>query len=277
MTYGANRVESILKRLDATGLGTSLNDGRPWIPETLRYARDRLLIQPTSLGGNWMQDDLEALIQVYLNDEFTKKDEPSSSTIERLDIIWPDFDYFHKMKASRRATWKKYLEQEGITTKEPHQKKRRDRNAAQALIEDKSWSGDMFVFLSSESFSKLERTVIGRMSLFQMSKKMRENLMPYTSIALHIKSVCRLLKFSSKETCEKMKSVVDEDERDYIQWFLLTSACLSKGAQGRITPRRMAGSTSMSYTNFELGVMFCSRLVGGYLGFTSPPSSTDPS
>jgi len=258
MTYGANRVESILKRIDATGLGKSLNDGRPWIPETLRDKRDQLLIQPTSLGGNWKQDDLEALVEAYLCDEFEKKDD-ASSIIERLNIIWPDFDYFHRMKASRRATWKKCLAQEGIT-KEAHQKQRKgkDRNAAQALLEDKSWSGDMFVFLSSEAFSKLERSVIGRMSLFQMSNNMRENLMPYTSVALHIKSVCRLLKFSGKERCEKK----NEDEGEYIQWFLLTSACLSKGAQGRITPRRMAGSNSMSYTNFELGVMFCSRLVG---------------
>ena len=267
MAYGANRVESILKRIGATGLGTSLNDGRPWIPETLRDSSDQLLVQPTSLGGNWKQDDLEALVKAYLNDEFKERDD-ASSIIERLSIVWPDFDYFHKMKASRRAKWKKYLEQEGIT--EPHQKKRKDRNAAQALLEDKSWSGDMFVFLSSEAFSKLERAVISRMNLFQMSSNMRENLMPYTSIALHIKSVCRLLKFSGKERCEKD----NEDECGYIQWFLLTSACLSKGAQGRITPRRMAGSNSMSYTNFELGVMFCSRLVGAYLGFHSSTFSS---
>ena len=43
---------------------------------------------------------------------------------------------------------------------------------------------------------------------------------------------------------------------------MLTSACLSRGAQGQPTPYRDPATDSMSYSNFELGVLFCSRLVG---------------
>merc|ERR1711862_2492 len=68
----------------------------------------------------------------------------------------------------------------------------------------------------------------------------------------------KLLKFKSKSLKDEKK----DDEKEYISWFLLTSACLSKGAQGYVTPNRIFGSNSTSYKNFELGVLFCSRLCG---------------
>ena len=46
---------------------------------------------------------------------------------------------------------------------------------------------------------------------------------------------------------------------------MLSSACFSKGAQGQPTPYRRLESDSMSYANFELGVLFCSRLLGDRL------------
>jgi Tyrosyl-DNA phosphodiesterase len=45
-------------------------------------------------------------------------------------------------------------------------------------------------------------------------------------------------------------------------WVMMTSACLSRGAQGdtaeSVTSSK--GDETVSYSNFELGVMFCSRL-----------------
>ena len=58
--------------------------------------------------------------------------------------------------------------------------------------------------------------------------------------------------------------------RDNFSWFLLTSACLSLGAQGErsSTSRKKSSSTTslsgetISFSNFELGVLFVSRLQG---------------
>ena len=52
------------------------------------------------------------------------------------------------------------------------------------------------------------------------------------------------------------------DTKEYISWFLLTSACLSRGAQGQPTPYRGFESDSISYANFELGVLFSTKLLG---------------
>mmetsp|Transcript_15045 Transcript_15045/g.22059 ORF Transcript_15045/g.22059 Transcript_15045/m.22059 type:complete len:166 (+) Transcript_15045:462-959(+) len=43
---------------------------------------------------------------------------------------------------------------------------------------------------------------------------------------------------------------------------MLTSACLSNGAQGKAVKDRCYDSDEMSYSNFELGVLFCSRIQG---------------
>lgn len=51
-------------------------------------------------------------------------------------------------------------------------------------------------------------------------------------------------------------------------WFMLTSACLSRGAQGEAVTGngqsygQQHSSGLMKYANFELGILFCSRLQG---------------
>ena len=48
-----------------------------------------------------------------------------------------------------------------------------------------------------------------------------------------------------------------------VSWLMLTSSCLSRGAQGYMVENRGLGSDSMHYANFELGVVFASKLTGG--------------
>ena len=50
-----------------------------------------------------------------------------------------------------------------------------------------------------------------------------------------------------------------QNAEEIFSWFLLTSACLSNGAQGKLIDERRG---TLSYSNFELGVLFCSRLQG---------------
>ena len=88
-----------------------------------------------------------------------------------------------------------------------------------------------------------------------------------------MKSYSNLLKLTNDKT-SKRKTAADlisssaamkkskSDSKEHLTWFMLTSACFSKGAQGRPTPYRSLDSDSMSYANFELGVLFCSRIIG---------------
>lgn len=77
----------------------------------------------------------------------------------------------------------------------------------------------------------------------------------------HIKSVARL--FEGDERALKLDYGVGKAE-NYFPWYLLTSACLSHGAQGKAKEGEGCGDNAdtLSYANFELGVMFCSRLQG---------------
>jgi hypothetical protein len=111
------------------------------------------------------------------------------------------------------------------------------------------------VFLSSDAFARLDRAVISRMALFETSHPLQ---MPFTSSNLHIKSIYRVLDLQNNQNS---KSSECTGEKELFSWFMLTSACLSKGAQGKATLRRgPEGHDEMSYSNFELGVLFVSRL-----------------
>lgn len=48
-----------------------------------------------------------------------------------------------------------------------------------------------------------------------------------------------------------------------VSWLMLTSSCLSRGAQGYMVENRDLASDGMHYANFELGVVFVSKLTGG--------------
>jgi hypothetical protein len=79
----------------------------------------------------------------------------------------------------------------------------------------------------------------------------------------HMKSFCRIM--HSKHPMHMDSN--SQDKRHActcinIAWFLLTSACLSKGAQGEYTPAYICNEcnnsvpSSYDYKNFELGVLF---------------------
>jgi hypothetical protein len=153
--------------------------------------------------------------------------------------------------------------------KEEHQIKSGGSNDIKKF--EKSTRGPCHVFLSSTAFSKLDRVCISRMGLFEATNQPYMN--SYESTSLHFKSFCRILKLMDPKTSQPKRKVhkLEGDtksnqsisrEKEHISWFLLTSACLSKGAQGQPTPYRSLDSDSMSYANFELGVLFCSRILG---------------
>lgn len=252
ITYGPQRVSFILSRLlDAYHMQWANNSkksrrsvGPMWIPKKLWPAMEQLVVQPTSLGGNWSRESLEEVVAKYLQkdtEEGTKDD-----LLEELDIIWPSEDFFASMKEKRYAVWdlNKHTKAASIISRRMKAEKKKP-------IRER-----LHVFLSSDSFAELDRSVISRMALFEPSHPLQ---MPFTSSSLHIKSIYRLLDLNDHQ--HSQSSDCTEAKAKEFFWFMLTSACLSKGAQGKATVRRGPEEhDEMSYSNFELGVLFCSRL-----------------
>ena len=274
ISYGPQRVSYILSRVfndghikssklarasDTGRLGsnTSQEANQSWFHPALKRACERLVIQPTSLGGNWTTDDLETIVESYLqphyqlpsDDDDGNRTADDDSVLSLMDILWPTMDYMDTMKSRRRAIRKKDPELASAIKKNYISKEDREL-------------GEAFVFLSPDNFNKLDRSVIRRMAVYDHCQK----VMPYKSTSLHFKSICRLLQLNNEQqkstSSNLMAAPVPPDTREYLSWFMLTSACLSRGAQGQPTPYRDPTTDSMSYSNFELGVLFCSRMVG---------------
>ena len=252
ITYGPQRVSFILSRLlDAYHMQLTNNSkksrrlvGPMWVPKPLWPAMEQLIVQPTSLGGNWTRESLEEVVAKYLQKDPGK--DTDDDLLEEVDIIWPSEDFFALMKEKRHAVWElnQHTKAASIIArrmKAETKKPKRER---------------LHVFLSSDSFAGLDRSVISRMALFETSHPLQ---MPFTSSSLHIKSIYRLLDLNDKQ--HSKSSDCRTEAKEHFSWFMLTSACLSKGAQGKATPRRGPEEhDEMSYSNFELGILFCSRL-----------------
>lgn len=253
ITYGPQRVAYVLSRvLDkdhinvacATiprGLDIASNGGQAavtsWLPSSLLSKAERLVIQPTSMSGTWDRWELELVAKSIL-EPYWKIDSKSgyNSPVDLVDIIWPTMDHFDSMRKKRKVLNASHQAKSSTTLSTKSKKNTR---------------GPCHVFLSSVAFSKLDRLCISRMALFEPSKQ--PHMKSYESTSLHFKSFCRMLKLDESRS------------KEHIAWFMLTSACLSKGAQGQPTPYRSLDSDSMSYANFELGVLFCSRILGDRL------------
>ncbi|KAL7463378.1 hypothetical protein ACHAXS_003756 [Conticribra weissflogii] len=274
LTYGPQRVAFILSRLlneshihsarialsssttRESGIGmmrSKMEEVLPWLPPALVSKMERLVIQPTSFGGTWTGSDMEVIVRSYLRPHWKKtmcsgdlfvKD---NNSLGNTDIVWPTFDYFDAMRERRRELQKMHPNKPIVSKRQKY-----------------SSRGDCHVFLSSLAFSKLDRSCISRMVLYQSSLPPQ---LPFETASLHFKSICRLLSFekSTKTNSRNASNSTTEpklQKTEYLSWFMLTSACLSRGAQGQPTPNRGCESDSISYSNFELGVLFCSRLLG---------------
>mmetsp|Transcript_26656 Transcript_26656/g.57311 ORF Transcript_26656/g.57311 Transcript_26656/m.57311 type:complete len:347 (-) Transcript_26656:1429-2469(-) len=218
VAYGPQRVSFILSRIlndchirsgkaaraaATSRLGSSrMEAGMPWFPPTLVSANERLVIQPTSIGANWTRDDLEVIVQSYLqpcskdpsNKVITGQDQ--DCPLDLMDIVWPSMNDFDTMRRRRSAICKRTPEAAASITKQLTSTK------------DKNERGE-HVFLSSVSFSKLDRSCISRMALFTRPP----NVMPYESASIHFKSVCRLLQLNEEEPAANSKKTYSKQSK----------------------------------------------------------------
>lgn len=199
----------------------------PW--SLKNRTKDRLILQPTSFGSDWHDKNLVDLARTYLETKSEK------AVLQRLEVFWPTC-YFVERASTHQVT----LDQE--LTFSPKQQDSRSP----------SISGEGgFLFLSSESFNKIGVDCLARMSMYEPTCQQGKVMVP------HFKSIARIY-----EGCDYpiRKTYGLPKCEEYFSWFLLTSACLSRGAQGE---RQEDDQKSyLSYTNFELGVLFSTRMGG---------------
>jgi hypothetical protein len=210
--------------------------------------QDRLIIQPTSFGGNWKQGNFTNLIRLYFVHGISDGTDTSFGRTERFlgqtDILWPSLDYMNEVNQNRSQ----------VRVPSPDSV----ANAVNPDDDVATASGKphgSFLFLSSVAFNTIDLACLSRMSMFEPSIPSQT----VTNRAPHIKSFARV--FEGNEY-QLRKDYGVEKAEECLSWFMLTSACLSRGAQGEPTPLRGFESDETTYSNFELGVLFVSRLQG---------------
>ncbi len=205
------------------------NRMNPWLPSKYLSNSDKLIAQTTSFGSKWTRKHLEQLVQQYMGVDDRKKSSREVDFLQNIDIVWPTKRHMDQIK-------------QGIEDKfedHGHQK----------------ISFDHFTFLSSEAFNLIDQSTISRMTKY---KNLQPSLLPHV-VSPHIKSYGRII---------NKKNVSDSSDKQQtcLAWFMLTSACLSRGAQGYAERENIfQGTDEKNYLNFELGVLFCSRLQGNPL------------
>jgi hypothetical protein len=107
-----------------------------------------------------------------------------------------------------------------------------------------------FAFLSTKIFNDIDLACCSRMCVYEPQ---RPSPTPFI-LSPHIKLYCRVI--------DELDLDTSDESREHLGWIMLTSACLSRGAQGHMRLKNTLEEGTMSYSNFELGVLFCSRLQG---------------
>jgi hypothetical protein len=239
--YGRQRVAHILAGLSGSR--------QPWLPPIVLHKEDRLVFQPTSLGSEWNRRNMSEVVRSYLglDDRKTSQEHHTDqSLLGRLDIVWPTRDFMREVHNSIEGR----QSPDSVTVVEAG-------FSPPARLDPDTPEGEQasYLFLSSETFNKIDLCCLSQMVMFEPSVP---NQHPLT-LPPHFKSVARL--------CEGGDYRLRKDYgfkkcEEHFSWFLLTSACLSRGAQGEAEAKPRPGSDAVSYSNFELGVLFCSRLQG---------------
>jgi hypothetical protein len=277
-TYGPQRVAEIIstrrrKQQPTTSEDTSTNDKGNF----LMTEHDRLLFQPTSLGAEWNIHTMAHLVRTYLGidnehqhhydqDETIHNDTQKTSVnnmnnsypysdaeiLERMDIIWPTESFVRRFANPSMQRPTSSFSTDGPSSSYSSS----DRSG----LENDSSSG--ILFLSSTTFNKIDLSCLSRMAIYEPSiPHQSPNIRPP-----HFKSVARLLSTPNDKHKWIQRHGIPPCQ-EYFSWFLLTSACLSRGAQGEriLTTQNTIHpcEAEISYSNFELGVLFLSDLVGG--------------
>jgi hypothetical protein len=224
--------------------------------------KDRLIVQPTSFGGNWKRSEMADFVRSYLllGSQLSGGDKcywDDYEALGRLDIVWPSHSFVSQLfeQQCRRR-------QLSPTSVVLHTDSTMDQDTmapAESTTPLSTQGMYASVFMSSSVFNSVEDACLSRMALFQPSDPPQR---PCPMIP-HFKSLARIVRGKQRRALKDSYGPADE----FMSWFMLTSACLSLGAQGKSTttkslPTDAAGTikSTIAYANFELGVLFTSQL-----------------
>jgi hypothetical protein len=208
--------------------------------------QDRLVVQPTSFGGNWKRGEMADMVKSYLGNDNCWNDQ---ELLDRVDVVWPSMPFMEETMSKQRLRRQRLSPRSVV-----------DAKSGPTLLNSTSTTAPpeevkaSHLFLSSQSFNSCEVPVISRMARYQSSKPVQRPL----TLVPHFKSVTRVLKNP------KQREAIQErcgHAKEHLSWFILTSACFSLGAQGKRSSELAKNKdSSVAYANFELGVLFTSRM-----------------
>jgi len=203
---------------------------------------DRLILQTTSFGCNWRSRDFEDLARIYLglNSSDSSCTHARRNLLDRVDVVWPSQNFMKSVAiAKQHALYD---------------------DAAMGLSSD--LSPENFTFLSTKTFNSIDLECVSRMAQYESCNP--SPIAPWT-LSPHIKTISRVLGVNPQNDLHDANLCDRElSESAEFAWVMLTSACLSRGAQGIAVEEKGHESEQLIYTNFELGVLFCSRLQGNH-------------
>ncbi len=225
--YGPQRVADVLARLGESNIQSSCENrnhiaANPWLPSNILSSKDRFVVQTSSFGSKWISSGVESLVRQYMG-----HDKHGACDDSEIDFI-----------ENLDLIWPTMDFMDNIN--EHHQK-----------LSNGKGDCSHFVFLSSEGFNNTDLAIASQMKLY-------EHCTPSPSpmvMTPHMKTYARLL-------------VEDRNpgstEHNKLAWIMLSSACFSKGAQGFTDKKSCAfeHKDEKRYSNFEIGVLFVSRLQG---------------
>ena len=222
--YGPQRVADVLHKCSSVP--------NPWLPSKYLTKSDKLIVQTTSFGAKWDKKNFLEMVGQYMGlDDPKQSNIDLSELINQVNIVWPS---------------KKMMDD----IQDEMDLKCRRVNGDEILEE----SFEHFAFLTSDTFNLIDQECLSRMTKYE---EQSPSLLPHT-MSPHIKSYARLM---AKKNLSDSNIIRTEDKDTNFAWFMLTSACLSRGAQGHAEKDfNFEGLDEKSYLNFELGVLFCSRL-----------------
>jgi len=243
---GASKWKSIGRQRLGSLLINSINassDGK--------RGHDTLIAQSTSLGSNWTRQQMAKLARSLLGANEHNDDD---QMLQQINIVWPSCEYLVAKDQEKKNIKADRKRANGDSNGDSNKNSGDPNNFVPTLIDPTKIQNTGTAFLSTNSFNSCEESCILRLAHYVDCEPAQiDSALP------HIKSMTRLC---SEETSRQLQQQYG-DAKEHISWFLLTSACMSYGAQGIVSQEKYSDSEKVSYANFELGVLFQSRLYHG--------------
>lgn len=173
-------------------------------------------------------------------------------------LLWPALSLVRRGIGSHRLIVGSKM---AVFQEQSHQEQLQCRN--NYVLKDDT---DSMLFLKPGVLATMELDIHERMWSLETSKA--PVMTPLVDRCPHYKTYARVMAPKEESFCTPpidnppLKSTVTECCCPDLAWFLLTSACLSRGAQGELVPHvlcRCCGNIRQGYIqfrNFELGVLF---------------------